>query len=75
MQAKANEYVVKINNAKVKHLIAAELMTQAGLESIEIAKGNGSWEILDHVEELIIPKIWIKHLTLMPVQKTFSKRK
>ena len=30
-------------------------MTQAGYESIEIAKQNGSWTILDEVEELIIP--------------------
>lgn len=31
-------------------------MTQAGLNCIEIAKQNGSWEILDSVEELTIPK-------------------
>ena len=30
-------------------------MTQAGLESIKIAKQNGSWNILDEVEALIIP--------------------
>lgn len=30
-------------------------MTQAGLNSIELAKQNGSWTILDEVEELIIP--------------------
>ncbi|WP_333661859.1 YdeI/OmpD-associated family protein [Chishuiella changwenlii] len=30
-------------------------MKQAGLDSIEIAKQNGSWTILDEVEELIIP--------------------
>ncbi len=31
-------------------------MTKAGLACIEIAKQNGSWEILDSVEELVIPK-------------------
>ena len=31
-------------------------MMLAGLSCIEIAKVNGSWEILDSVEELIIPK-------------------
>jgi uncharacterized protein YdeI (YjbR/CyaY-like superfamily) len=31
-------------------------MTQAGYESIETAKQNGSWTILDDVEELEIPK-------------------
>lgn len=31
-------------------------MTEAGYESVETAKQNGSWTILDEVEELIIPK-------------------
>lgn len=45
----------KINKEKIKQLIDAELMTEAGFESIERAKQNGSWTILDHVEELLIP--------------------
>lgn len=31
-------------------------MTEVGLRSIEKAKQNGSWTILDRVEELIIPE-------------------
>jgi uncharacterized protein YdeI (YjbR/CyaY-like superfamily) len=31
-------------------------MTQAGYSSIERAKQNGYWSILDEVEELIIPQ-------------------
>lgn len=31
-------------------------MTKAGFKSIEVAKKNGSWTILDEVEELIIPQ-------------------
>lgn len=31
-------------------------MTEAGYKSIDIAKQNGSWTILDSVEELIIPE-------------------
>lgn len=46
----------KINKEKVQNLITKGLMTQAGLNSIEVAKQNGSWTILDEVEELIIPK-------------------
>ncbi|WP_257670190.1 YdeI/OmpD-associated family protein [Parapedobacter tibetensis] len=46
----------KINKEKVANLIEAGLMTKAGYESIETAKQNGSWTILDEVEELIIPK-------------------
>lgn len=45
----------KINKEKVKRLIEEGLMAQAGLDSIEIAKQNGSWTILDYVEALHIP--------------------
>ena len=31
-------------------------MTDAGIKCVEIAKENGSWTLLDEVEELIIPK-------------------
>ncbi len=53
---KANGTWSKINKEKIKHLIATKQMTQAGFDSIETAKQNGSWTILDEVEELIIPK-------------------
>jgi uncharacterized protein YdeI (YjbR/CyaY-like superfamily) len=46
----------KINKAKVERLTSEGLMTQAGLDSVEIAKHNGSWNILDDVEDLVIPK-------------------
>ena len=46
----------KINKNKVQELIDKGLMAEAGLKCIEIAKQNGSWSILDEVEELIIPK-------------------
>lgn len=45
----------KINKEKVQRLIDNGLMTQAGLGIIETAKQNGSWTILDEVEELKIP--------------------
>ncbi len=45
----------KINKEKVEQLIKDGRMTQAGLELIRIAKGNGSWNILDEVEALILP--------------------
>jgi uncharacterized protein YdeI (YjbR/CyaY-like superfamily) len=45
----------KVNKEKIKQLIDAGLMREAGFESIEKAKQNGSWKILDEVEELIIP--------------------
>lgn len=53
---KPNSTWSKINKQKVEQLIARELMTEAGYQSIETAKQNGSWTILDQVEELILPK-------------------
>jgi uncharacterized protein YdeI (YjbR/CyaY-like superfamily) len=46
----------KVNKDKILLLIEEGLMTKAGLDCIEKAKQNGSWTILDEVEELIIPK-------------------
>jgi len=46
----------KINKEKIERLTADGLMTESGLESINIAKQNGSWILLDEVEELTIPQ-------------------
>ncbi|GAB2618332.1 YdeI/OmpD-associated family protein [Emticicia sediminis] len=51
---KATSVWSKINKDKVEKLIAAGKMSQAGFESIEKAKQNSSWTILDSVEELTI---------------------
>lgn len=53
---KAKSTWSKINKEKVRLLIDNGLMTEAGHKSIEVAKQNGSWTILDDVEELIIPQ-------------------
>lgn len=45
----------KINKEKIERLTREGLMTQAGIESIEKAKQNGSWSILDEAEALVIP--------------------
>ncbi|MGN7204917.1 YdeI/OmpD-associated family protein [Pedobacter sp. SAFR-022] len=45
----------KVNKEKITRLTAAGLMTPAGFKCIELAKQNGSWSILDEVEELIVP--------------------
>jgi uncharacterized protein YdeI (YjbR/CyaY-like superfamily) len=46
----------KINKDKAKILIDQGLMEEEGYKSIEIAKKNGSWTILDEVEALVIPE-------------------
>ena len=53
---KPNSAWSKINKIKVEGLIEKGLMTKAGFDSIDIAKQNGSWNALDDVEELKIPK-------------------
>lgn len=53
---KAQSTWSKINKAKVERLIEEDLMMPAGQASIDRAKENGSWTILDAVEELTIPK-------------------
>jgi uncharacterized protein YdeI (YjbR/CyaY-like superfamily) len=45
----------RLNKQRVKKLIKNGSMTVAGLEKIEAAKKNGSWTILDDVEDLIVP--------------------
>lgn len=51
---KASSTWSKINKEKIERLINEGLMTEAGLSVIELAKKNGSWGILDQVEELVI---------------------
>jgi uncharacterized protein YdeI (YjbR/CyaY-like superfamily) len=52
---KPNSTWSKINKQKIETLTEKGLMTQAGFNVIAIAKQNGSWTILDEVEELTIP--------------------
>jgi uncharacterized protein YdeI (YjbR/CyaY-like superfamily) len=59
----------KVNKIKIIQLIEEGKMTEAGLESIERAKQNGSWTILDEVEELIIPDDLEQALNIQPDAK------
>jgi len=61
----------KINKNKVEKLIEQGLMTEAGFKIIEIAKQNGSWTILDEVEELKIPNDLETAFTNKPNSKDF----
>ncbi|MDR2235333.1 MAG: YdeI/OmpD-associated family protein [Chryseobacterium sp.] len=53
---KPNSTWSRINKEKVQRLTDDNLMTEAGHESIRIAKENGSWTILDTVEDFVIPQ-------------------
>lgn len=61
----------KINKDKVAKLIDAGLMTTAGFRAIELAKQNGSWSLLDKVEELAMPKDLVKAFMLKPGSKAY----
>lgn len=68
---KAKSNWSKINKEKIQRLIESGLMTKAGYESIEIARQNGSWTILDSVEELIMPEDLETELDRYPGAKEF----
>jgi uncharacterized protein YdeI (YjbR/CyaY-like superfamily) len=61
----------KVNKEKIKRLVDEGLMTQAGYEVIEVAKQNGSWTILDDVEELVIPHDLEEEFKIKPEAKDF----
>ena len=44
-----------MNKRRVAALVAAGLMTPAGLAKIEQAKAEGSWSMLDAGESLVVP--------------------
>ncbi|AUC75884.1 YdeI/OmpD-associated family protein [Olleya sp. Bg11-27] len=62
---KPNSIWSKVNKDKVAYLTSKKLIQKTGYKSIEIAKENGSWFILDEVEALILPK---------NLKKEFDKR-
>lgn len=68
---KPNSTWSKINKDKVERLIAQGLMAPAGLLCIEIARQNGSWTILDAVEQLIIPDDLESEFANKPIAKDF----
>lgn len=50
----------KINKEKIAVLIRNNLMTKAGFDAIETARQNGTWLLMDAVEELMIPEdLWM----------------
>ena len=56
----------KLNKTRVEKLTEQGLMTEAGLEKIELAKQHGTWTKLDHVEAFAVPE---------DLMKAFSKNK
>ena len=44
-----------LNKTRVERLLAAGLMTRAGLVVVKAAKHSGTWDAMKHVEELTVP--------------------
>lgn len=61
----------KLNKERVEKLIETGLMTPAGLEKIEVAKENGTWSKLDHIEAFVVPPELKKALTANKKAKKF----
>jgi uncharacterized protein YdeI (YjbR/CyaY-like superfamily) len=59
------------NKERLSRLIPAGLMTERGLRAVEVAKGNGSWEILDSVERLEVPDDLAAALDAVPAARAF----
>jgi uncharacterized protein YdeI (YjbR/CyaY-like superfamily) len=57
----------KINKERVIKLIDQGLMTSKGLETIDLAKTNGTWTALDSIENLEVPIDLKKALIQNPV--------
>lgn len=55
-----------VNKKKVEQLINEKLMTPAGMACVEVAKQNGCWNILDDVEQLILPQDLAQALLSLP---------
>ncbi len=59
------------NKARVERLLRSGLMTDRGIKAIEVAKSNGSWEILDPVERLEVPDDLAAALDAVPQARGF----
>jgi uncharacterized protein YdeI (YjbR/CyaY-like superfamily) len=57
------------NKERVERMIAAGQMTAAGLAKIEAAKQDGSWSVLDDVEDLVVPPDLAAALDSYPVAR------
>ena len=66
-----------LNKKRIEKLSGDGLMAPAGLEKIEIAKKNGSWISIDHVENLEIPadlaKVFAKNKKAWKGFQSFKK--
>ena len=58
------------NKVRLVRLTAAGMMLPAGLAAVEEAKRNGSWTLLDDVEDLVVPADLASSLAATPPART-----
>lgn len=63
----------RLNKQRVKKIIKKGLMTPAGLEKIETAKNDGSWDFLNDIDNLMVPKDLREALNANPSAKSNFK--
>jgi uncharacterized protein YdeI (YjbR/CyaY-like superfamily) len=59
------------NKERVARLIEQGLMTPAGLAAVEAAQANGSWKLLDDVDDLVVPDDLAAALETVPAAASF----
>jgi len=59
-----------LNKKRIEKMMAEGLMTKAGLEKIEAAKKDGSWQSLDHIDAIQLPEDFEKALAKNKKAKT-----
>lgn len=64
----------KINKEKIRKLTEEGRLCQAGLDAIAVAKRNGSWTLLDKIEELIVPDDLASILASNAVVESFFRK-
>jgi uncharacterized protein YdeI (YjbR/CyaY-like superfamily) len=70
---KAKSMWAASNKQRVEKLIAAGLMTKAGLALIELAKKSGTWDALNDVEAITVPDDFLRALKRSAAaKKTFD---
>ncbi len=67
---KAKGTWTRLNRRRFAELEAAGLMTDGGRRAAEVARANGSWTILDPVEDLIEPTELARALDAKPCART-----
>ena len=59
------------NKARAERLLAEGLMRPAGLAAIEAAQADGSWNSIDHVEDMVMPDDLAAALAEQPAARRF----